>query len=182
MAKVKNRKKELKQELKRQGIIGQEHPKVISLDANTDITAIPTDAETVTITEKPSLAEFADTPELEGVRSDAVENIYNKGVTSTDELKDMSEDDLLEVKGVGPATVETLSENVGINGKLSLEDFSNLKEVKEIRSDLVEMLYHEGIKSKADFKQWTEQEVLDINGIGQGTIDKLVENGVTFKK
>ncbi len=56
MAKVKNRKKELKQELKRQGIIGQEHPKVISLDANTDITAIPTDAETVTITEKPSLA------------------------------------------------------------------------------------------------------------------------------
>ncbi len=94
----------------------------------------------------------------------------------------MSEDDLLEVKGVGPATVETLSENVGIDGKLSLEDFSNLKEVKEIRSDLVEMLYHEGIKSKADFKQWTEQEVLDINGIGQGTIDKLVENGVTFKK
>ncbi|GAB6693542.1 hypothetical protein BOVMAS02_00280 [Streptococcus uberis] len=182
MAKVKNRKKELKQELKRQGIIGQEHPKVISLDANTDITAIPTDAETVTITEKPSLAEFSETKELAGLRSDVLEGIYEEGVTSKEELKDMTEEELLAVKGVGPATVEKLADTVGIDGNLSFEEFSNLKEVKDIRSDLVEMLYHEGIKSKADFKQWTEQEVLDINGIGQGTIDKLVENGVTFKK
>lgn len=182
MAKVKNRKKELKQELKRQGITGQEHPKVITLDANTDITAIPVDAETVTITEKPSLPEFSETKELAGLRSDVLEGIYEEGVTSKEELKDMTEEELLAVKGVGPATVEKLADTVGIDGNLSLEEFSNLKEVKDIRSDLVEMLYHEGIKSKADFKQWTEQEVLDINGIGQGTIDKLVENGVIFKK
>ncbi|HFU4518209.1 TPA: hypothetical protein ACGPA4_001135 [Streptococcus suis] len=43
-------------------------------------------------------------------------------------------------------------------------------------------LFYGGIHSKADFKKKTEQEILSIKGIGPGTIKKLKENGVVFKK
>ena len=37
------------------------------------------------------------------------------------------------------------------------------------------------IKSVADFKNWTEKELLTLKGIGPATIKKLKENGVRFK-
>lgn len=182
MANQKNRKKELRQELKRQGITGQEHPKVVRLDKETDITAIPTDAETVEIVEKPSFEEFAKNPELEGLSADKVKSLYDQGITSPEEIKNFKEEELLDIKGVGPATVEKLSETVGVDGKGSLNEFSELKEVADIRSDLVEMLYHEGITTAADFKKWSKDDLIAINGIGPATVDKLVENGAKLKK
>ncbi len=172
----------MKQELKRQGIIGNEKPVTIRLDANTDITAIPVDSETVDITEKASLKEFASQPAMESVPADKVEALYNEGITSTEDLKEKSEEDLLSIKGVGPATIEKIEASASVSGKYTLEDFAALKEVADIRADLVETLYNEGITSSEAFGQWTEKEIIDINGIGQGTVDKLKENGVAFKK
>ena len=97
MANQKNRKKELRQELKRQGITGQDHPKVVTLDKGTDITAIPTDAETVEIVEKPSFEEFAKNPELEGLSADKVKSLYDQGITSPEEIKNFKEEELLDI-------------------------------------------------------------------------------------
>ncbi|EHJ55683.1 hypothetical protein HMPREF9318_01368 [Streptococcus urinalis FB127-CNA-2] len=52
MASQKNRKKELKLGLKRQGIIGQENPKVVTIDNNADVTSLQKDSATVSISEK----------------------------------------------------------------------------------------------------------------------------------
>lgn len=47
--------------------------------------------------------------------------------------------------------------------------------------DRAQTFYDEGIKSVADFANWTEKELLALKGIGPATIKKLQENGVTFK-
>ncbi|PIA83207.1 helix-hairpin-helix domain-containing protein [Streptococcus parauberis] len=44
------------------------------------------------------------------------------------------------------------------------------------------MLYHEGITTAADFKKWSKDDLIAINGIGPATVDKLVENGAKLKK
>lgn len=64
---------------------------------------------------------------------------------------------------------------------LSFEEFSAITAVADIRSNLVETLYNEGIRSLADFKNFTEKELLDLKGIGPATVSKLKENGVSFK-
>ncbi|MBM7642136.1 helix-hairpin-helix domain-containing protein [Streptococcus loxodontisalivarius] len=64
---------------------------------------------------------------------------------------------------------------------LSLEEFSAISAVADIRANLVETLYNEGIQSVADFAKFTEKEVLAFKGIGPATVAKLKENGVTFK-
>ena len=64
---------------------------------------------------------------------------------------------------------------------LSLEEFSAISAVADIRSNLVETLYNEGIRSLADFATVTEKELLALKGIGPATVNKLKENGVTFK-
>lgn len=47
--------------------------------------------------------------------------------------------------------------------------------------DRAKTFYDEGIKSAADFKNWTEKELLALKGIGPATIKKLKENGIKFK-
>ncbi|MBM7637036.1 helix-hairpin-helix domain-containing protein [Streptococcus saliviloxodontae] len=64
---------------------------------------------------------------------------------------------------------------------LSLEEFSAISAVADIRSNLVETLYNEGIQSVADFAKFTEKEILAFKGIGPATVAKLKDNGVTFK-
>ncbi|MGT2829983.1 helix-hairpin-helix domain-containing protein [Streptococcus hillyeri] len=64
---------------------------------------------------------------------------------------------------------------------LSLEEFSAISAVADIRSNLVETLYNEGIRSLADFANVTEKELLALKGIGPATVKKLKENGVTLK-
>ncbi|MGT2751354.1 helix-hairpin-helix domain-containing protein [Streptococcus orisasini] len=65
--------------------------------------------------------------------------------------------------------------------KLSLEEFSALPELTDIRSNLAETLYGEGIVSAQDFSDWTEKDLLALKGIGPATVKKLKENGVSLK-
>ena len=59
----------------------------------------------------------------------------------------------------------------------------NAPEMAGIRMDYVRILFHEGdIKKVSDFKKKTEKQLLAIPGIGKGTIEKLKQNGVVFKK
>ncbi|BCP57006.1 hypothetical protein SUT007_04640 [Streptococcus parasuis] len=62
--------------------------------------------------------------------------------------------------------------------------FSNLNkpEFAGIRMDLVRIFTEQKLASEADFKKKTEKEILSIKGIGPGTVKKLKENGVVFKK
>ena len=61
------------------------------------------------------------------------------------------------------------------------------KEVKHAASSVEEFaeraqtFYDEGIRSVADFANWTEKELLALKGIGPATIKKLKELGVKFK-
>ena len=61
----------------------------------------------------------------------------------------------------------------------SVEDFA--ANLGGLSLDRAKTFYDEGIKSAADFKNWTEKELLSLKGIGPATIKKLKENGIKFK-
>ena len=61
----------------------------------------------------------------------------------------------------------------------SVEDFA--ANLGGLPLDRAKTFYDEGIKSAADFKNWTENELLALKGIGPATIKKLKENGIKFK-
>ena len=61
----------------------------------------------------------------------------------------------------------------------SVEDFA--ANLGGLPLDRAKTFYDEGIKSAADFKNWTEKELLALKGIGPATIKKLKENGIKFK-
>ena len=61
----------------------------------------------------------------------------------------------------------------------SVEDFA--ANLGGLSVDRAKTFYDEGIKSAADFKNWTEKELLALKGIGPATINKLKENGIKFK-
>lgn len=61
----------------------------------------------------------------------------------------------------------------------SVEDFAAT--LGGLSVDRAKTFYDEGIKSAADFKNWTEKELLALKGIGPATIKKLKENGIKFK-
>ena len=61
----------------------------------------------------------------------------------------------------------------------SVEDFA--ANLGGLSVDRAKTFYDEGIKSAADFKNWTEKELLSLKGIGPATIKKLKENGIKFK-
>ena len=58
-----------------------------------------------------SLEAFSELPEVEGLRSNLVETLYNEGLTSAAAFAGVTEEDVLALKGVGPATVKKLKEN-----------------------------------------------------------------------
>lgn len=59
--------------------------------------------------------------------------------------------------------------------------FMNEEKMKGIRMDLVRIFVENRIRTSADFKKWTEKEVLALKGIGPATVQKLKENVIKFK-
>ena len=55
-----------------------------------------------------SLEAFSELPEVEGLRSNLVETLYNEGLTSAADFASVTEDEVLSLKGVGPATVKKI--------------------------------------------------------------------------
>lgn len=79
-----------------------------------------------------------------------------------------------KVEQVVKTTKEKVQKTTG-----SVEDFA--ESLGGLSLERAKTFYDEGIKSVADFKNWTEKELLTLKGIGPATIKKLKENGVRFK-
>ena len=82
--------------------------------------------------------------------------------------------DSQKVEQVVKTTKEKVQKTTG-----SVEDFA--ESLGGLSLERAKTFYDEGIKSVADFKNWTEKELLTLKGIGPATIKKLKENGVRFK-
>lgn len=106
MAKVKNKKKAFKHRLKKQGLFN-------NLKAPVPPVAPQAVAETKeeVVAKDLSLEAFSELPEVEGLRSNLVETLYNEGLTSAAAFAGVTEEEVLALKGVGPATVKRLKEN-----------------------------------------------------------------------
>ena len=61
----------------------------------------------------------------------------------------------------------------------SVEEFA--ASLEGVALDRAQTFYDEGIRSVADFANWTEKELLALKGIGPATIKKLQKLGVKFK-
>lgn len=79
-----------------------------------------------------------------------------------------------KVEQVVKTTKEKVQKTTG-----SVEDFA--ESLGGLSLERAKTFYDEGIKSVADFKNWTEKDLLTLKGIGPATIKKLKENGVRFK-
>ena len=119
MAKVKNKKKAFKHRLKKQGLFNNVKapvPPVATVPPVPPVAPQPV-AETKTVAKEEvvatdlSLEAFAELSEVEGLRSNLVETLYNEGLTSVEAFATVTEEEVLALKGVGPATVKKLKEN-----------------------------------------------------------------------
>ncbi len=116
MAKVKNKKKAFKHRLKKQGLFNNLKAPVPPV-APVPSVAPQAVAETQPVAEEEvvakdlSLEAFSELPEVEGLRSNLVETLYNEGLTSAAAFAGVTEEEVLALKGVGPATVKKLKEN-----------------------------------------------------------------------
>lgn len=116
MAKVKNKKKAFKHRLKKQGLFNNLKAPVPPV-ALVPPVAPQAVAETQPVAEEKvvakdlSLEAFSELPEVEGLRSNLVETLYNEGLTSVAAFAGVTEEEVLALKGVGPATVKKLKEN-----------------------------------------------------------------------
>ena len=122
MAKVKNKKKAFKHRLKKQGLFNNLKAPVPPVPPVAPVPPVPPVApqpvaETKTAAKEEvaakdlSLEAFAELPEVEGLRSNLVETLYNEGLTSVAAFATVTEEEVLALKGVGPATVKKLKEN-----------------------------------------------------------------------
>ena len=122
MAKVKNKKKAFKHRLKKQGLFNNLKAPVPPVPPVAPVPPVPPVApqpvaETKTAAKEEvaakdlSLEAFAELPEVEGLRSNLVETLYNEGLTSAEAFATVTEEEVLALKGVGPATVKKLKEN-----------------------------------------------------------------------
>lgn len=108
-------------------------------------------------------------------RSGALSNAVNKVVEETKKV----------VKHAGKAVSKQVEKAVEATKEqaqkvtTSVEDFA--ANLGGLPLDRAKTFYDEGIKSAADFKNWTEKELLALKGIGPATIKKLKENGIKFK-
>ena len=116
MAKVKNKKKAFKHRLKKQGLFNNVKAPVPPVPPVPPVAPQPV-AETKTVAKEEvvatdlSLEAFAELSEVEGLRSNLVETLYNEGLTSVQAFATVTEEEVLALKGVGPATVKKLKEN-----------------------------------------------------------------------
>lgn len=111
-------------------------------------------------------------------RSGALSNAVNKVVEETKKVVKHAEKAASEAgKAVSKQVEKAVEATKEQAHKLttSVEDFGGLP------LDRAKTFYDEGIKSAADFKNWTEKELLALKGIGPATIKKLKENGIKFK-
>lgn len=99
---VKNRKKALKHQMKRQGLLKT------SVEKPAQVQAAPKPAASQA---RLSLEEFAATDALAGIRVNLVEALFEAGITSPAHFQDWTVKALLDLKGIGPATVKKLQEN-----------------------------------------------------------------------
>ena len=117
MAKVKNKKKAFKHRLKKQGLFNNVKAPVPPVPPVPPVAPQPV-AETKTVAKEEvvatdlSLEAFAELSEVEGLRSNLVETLYNEGLTSVEAFATVTEEEVLALKGVGPATVKKLKEKV----------------------------------------------------------------------
>lgn len=110
MAKVKNKKKAFKHRLKKQGLFNNLKAPVPPVAPQAVAETQPVAKEEV-VAKDFSLEAFSELPEVEGLRSNLVETLYNEGLTSAAALAGVTEEEVLALKGVGPATVKKLKEN-----------------------------------------------------------------------
>ena len=96
MAKVKNKKKAFKHRLKKQGLFN---------NLKAPVPPVPP------VAPQPFAESIAELPEVDGLRSNLVETLYNEGLTSVAAFATVTEEEVLALKGVGPATVKKLKEN-----------------------------------------------------------------------
>jgi len=114
--KVKNKKKAFKHRLKKQGLFNNVKAPVPPVPPVPPVAPQPV-AETKTVAKEEvvatdlSLEAFAELSEVEGLRSNLVETLYNEGLTSVEAFATVTEEEVLALKGVGPATVKKLKEN-----------------------------------------------------------------------
>ena len=113
MAKVKNKKKAFKHRLKKQGLFNNVKAPVPPVPpvASQPLAETKTVAKEEVAAKGLSLEAFAELPEVEGLRSNLVETLYNEGLTSAEAFATVTEEEVLALKGVGPATVKKLKEN-----------------------------------------------------------------------
>ena len=116
MAKVKNKKKAFKHRLKKQGLFNNVKAPVPPVPPVPPVAPQPfaeskTVAKEEVVTTDLSLESFAELPEVDGLRSNLVETLYNEGLTSVAAFATVTEEEVLALKGVGPATVKKLKEN-----------------------------------------------------------------------
>ena len=122
MAKVKNKKKVFKHRLKKQGLFNNLKVPVPPVPPVAPVPPVPpvapepvaepkTVAKEEVVAADLSLEAFAELPEVEGLRSNLVETLYNEGLTSVAAFATVTEEEVLALKGVGPATVKKLKEN-----------------------------------------------------------------------
>lgn len=110
MAKVKNKKKAFKHRLKKQGLFNNLKAPVPPVAPQAVAETQPVAKEEV-VAKDLSLEAFSELPEVEGLRSNLVETLYNEGLTSAVAFAGVTEEEVLALKGVGPATVKKLKEN-----------------------------------------------------------------------
>jgi len=108
-------------------------------------------------------------------RSGALSNAVNKVVEETKKVVKHAE------KAVSKQVEKTVEATKEQAQKVtsSVEEFA--ANLGGLSVDRAKTFYDEGIKSAADFKNWTEKELLALKGIGPATIKKLKENGIKFK-
>ena len=113
MAKVKNKKKAFKHRLKKQGLFNNVKAPVPPVPpvAPQPVAETKTVAKEEAAAKDLSLEAFAELSEVEGLRSNLVETLYNEGLTSVEAFATVTEEEVLALKGVGPATVKKLKEN-----------------------------------------------------------------------
>ena len=108
-------------------------------------------------------------------RSGALSNAVNKVVEETKKV----------VKHAGKAVSKQVEKTVEATKEQAQKVTSSVEEFAAnlggLSVDRAKTFYDEGIKSAADFKNWTEKELLALKGIGPATIKKLKENGIKFK-
>lgn len=111
MAKVKNKKKAFKHRLKKQGLFNNLKAPVPPVPpvAPQPFAESKTVAKEEVVTTDLSLESFAELPEVDGLRSNLVETLYNEGLTSVAAFATVTEEEVLALKGVGPATVDRKS-------------------------------------------------------------------------